>query len=687
MNNFSEKVSFVWSVADLLRGHYKQSEYGRVILPFLVLRRLDQVLAHTRAAVIAASEKYPADKTPEALREQMLIRASGESFYNTSRLDLAAVKADSANVAANLIGYVNGFSKNVRDIMDKFRFQEQLTRLDEADLLFHVLKKFVEVDLDPYQRDLTGAPRLGDDGKPQPNVSNLEMGYIFEELIRKFSEQSNETAGEHFTPREVIKLMVTLLFEPDDAILHKPGTLRTMYDPACGTGGMLSVAEEHLSHLNPQATLKVFGQEINGESYAICKADMLIKGHEADNIKYGNSFSEDGLPALKADYLISNPPFGVDWSKVDQVVREEHERGHAGRFGPGLPRKNDGSLLFLLHMLSKMKPLDQGGSRLAIVFNGSPLFTGAAESGESNIRQWILENDWLEAIVALPDQMFYNTGISTYIWLVTNRKAAHRKGKVQLINGVAEFQKMRKSLGDKRKALSDDHIHTLATRYSDFAPGPDVKIFDNADFGFHRITVERPLKLNFQASPERIALLQEESAWKNLLTSKKKGDKASAEIAQGRATQKEALGVLQTLDPTKLYKARPEFEKALKAAAKARRVSIPAPIQKAILSALSERDETAQVCLTKRGEPEPDTELRDYENVPLKEDIDAYMAREVLPHVPDAWVDHDKTKVGYEIPFTRHFYVYEPPRPLAAIEQEIRDLEREIQGMLEEVLG
>ena len=692
MNNFSEKVSFIWSVADLLRGDYKQSEYGRVILPFLVLRRLGQVLAPSLDAVRAANKKHPADKTPEALRDRMLLKASGETFYNTHDLDFGALIDDPDNAAANLLAYVHGFSKNVRDIMEKFRFEEQVARLDGANLLFLVLRKFVEVDLDPYQRQPNGKPLLGDDGKPLSNVSNMEMGTIFEELIRKFSEQSNETAGEHFTPREVIKFMVTLLFAEDDEALRQPGIVRTIYDPACGTGGMLSVAEEDLSQLNPAAKLKVFGQELNGESYAICKADMLIKGQEANNIKYGSSFNEDGLPDLQADYLLSNPPFGVDWSKAAKAVKDEHKRGHAGRFGPGLPRKNDGSLLFLLHMLSKMKPVDQGGSRLAIVFNGSPLFTGAAGSGESEIRGWILKNDWLEAIVALPDQMFYNTGISTYIWLVSNRKPAHRRGKVQLINGVNYFQKMRKSLGDKRKELSDDHIRDLAKLYAGFdgsldpaSEHPDVKVFDNTDFGFHRITVERPLQLNFQASEERIARLADERSWQNLLESKKKGDKAKAEIAAGQALQEEVLVMLQAIGD-ELYKSRPEFDKALKAAARRHGVTIPASVKKAILSALSERDESAAVC-KKKGEPEPDTDLRDYENVPLEEDTAEYMEREVLPHVPDAWVDESKTKVGWEIPFTRHFYVYEPPRPLEVIEKEIRELEQEIQGMLGEVLA
>jgi len=482
--------------------------------------------------------------------------------------------------------------------------------------------------------------------------------------------------------------MVNLLFAEDDKSLTAPGVVKTMYDPACGTGGMLSVAEEHLLSMNPQAKLAVYGQELNDESFAICKADMLIKGADADNIKSGNSFSADGLPSLKVDYLISNPPFGVDWSKAQKEVNEEHQKlGYAGRFGPGMPRKNDGSLLFLLHMLSKMKPAEQGGSRLAIVFNGSPLFTGAAGSGESEIRRWVIENDWLEAIVALPDQMFYNTGISTYIWLVTNRKAPERKGKVQLINGVGHFQKMRKSLGDKRKELGENDIHDLTRRYADFTPGEQVKIFDNQDFGFHRITVERPLRLNFQASPERIQRLEEESAWKNLLTSKKKGEQAELERAQGKSLQMAVLGILNSLDQTVLYKSRDEFEKVLKKAIKAQGVKLGSALGKAVLNALSERDETAEICTNAKGEIEPDSDLRDYENVPLKEDIDEYMAREVLPHVPDAWVDHGKTKVGYEIPFTRHFYVYEPPRPLEVIEAEIRELESEIQGMLAEVLG
>ena len=667
MQRFGEKVSFIWSVADLLRGDFKQSEYGRVILPFTVLRRLDQVLAPTRQAVRDAQAKYK--DSPEALREQMLLRESDQSFYNTSKLDFDRLLADPAQLAQNLVGFINGFSKNARDILERFRFENQIERLDRADLLFLVTQKFSAIDLHPDR------------------VSNLEMGYVFEELIRKFSEQSNETAGEHFTPREVIRLMVNLLFVEDDDALRKPGAVRTMFDPACGTGGMLSVAEEYLAELNPDARLQVYGQELNSESYAICKADMLIKGQDADKIQYGNSFSEDRHPELRADYLISNPPFGVDWTKAEKVVRAEHENlGHAGRFGPGLPRKNDGSLLFLLHMLSKMRAPKDGGSRLAIVFNGSPLFTGAAGSGESEIRRHLLENDLLEAIVALPDQVFYNTGISTYIWIVTNRKPASRKGKVQLINAINLFQKMRKSLGDKRKELGEEHIAEITRLFDRFEEGKTVKIFANEDFGFRRITVERPLRLNFQASPERVAQLEEERAWQNLVKSRKKGEKAEAEIAAGKETQEQLRRALTRLDPEEVYRARPEFREAVKEAAAAEGLKVTAALRKMIESALGERDETAEICTTK-GQPEPDTDLRDHENVPLGENVGEYMAREVLPHVPDAWVDESKTKIGYEIPFTRHFYEYTPPRPLETIEAEIRALEEEIQGMLGEVLG
>ncbi|MCB9534412.1 MAG: SAM-dependent DNA methyltransferase [Myxococcales bacterium] len=668
MSGFSDKVSFIWSVADLLRGDYKQSEYGRVILPLTVLRRLDSVLAPTKDAVLAVAEAQ--EGKAERLRDRLLRNASGQAFYNTSKLDLARLLGDPTNVAANLVGYIAAFSPNARDIMEHFRFDQQIERLDKAGILYLVVKKFAEVDLHPDR------------------VSNTAMGSIFEELIRKFAEQSNETAGEHFTPREVIRLMVNLLFIEDDAALRKPGVVRTMYDPGCGTGGMLSVAQEHLHDMNPQARLQVYGQEMNAESYAICKADMMLKGEDPDNVVFGNSFTDDGFPDRKFDYLIMNPPFGVAWEKSAKVIEAEHARGHAGRFGPGLPRKSDGAMLFLLHMLSKMQPPSEGGSRLAIVFNGSPLFSGAAESGESEIRRHVIDHDLLEAIIALPDQMFYNTGISTYVWVVTNRKPPERRGKVQLINAVDLFQKMRKSLGDKRKELSDEHIEQITRMFGDLAVGDDAKLFDNDDFGFRRITVERPLRLRFQVSEDALAGLEEDAIWKRLVESKKKDPaERDAEIAEGRAAQEQVLDVLSTLDATRVWTSRPAFLKALATAAKAQGVKLTAAMQKSVVSALGERDENAEICLDAKGNPEPDPELRDYENVPLKEDIDEYMAREVLPHVPDAWVDASKTKIGYEIPFTRHFYVYQPPRPLEMIEKEIRELEAEIQGLLGEVFS
>jgi len=669
---FSEITSFIWSVADLLRGDYKQSDYGKVVLPFTVLRRLDCVLADTREAVWKKHENLKGSGIKEP--EEILNRASKVGFHNISRFDFQKLKGDPNHLAQNLTAYIKGFSSNARDVIERFKFSEQIAKLDESNLLFQVLSKFAEVDLHPT------------------TVPNHVMGSIFEELIRRFSEQSNETAGEHFTPRDVIRLMVDLLFIEDDDALRTPGIVRTLYDPACGTGGMLSVAEEYLRELNTAAQLVVFGQELNDESYAICKADMMIKGQNPANIARGNSFSEDGHVGKRFDYMLSNPPFGVEWKKVQKEIEDESKtQGYGGRFGPGLPRINDGSLLFLLHMISKMNPVNpktgEGGSRIAIVFNGSPLFTGDAGSGESEIRKWIIENDWLEAIVAMPDQLFYNTGISTYIWVVTNRKPKARKGKVQLVNGAEMFLKMRKSLGNKRNELGADHVAALARLYGEFAAGETSKVFDNDDFGFRRITVERPLRLNFQASPERLERLREETAFKNLAKSKKQGAAAKKEIEAGREAQEAILKAVRGLDPATVWKSRPAFDKALHGALRKAGVVVPAPVLKAVLSALSERDETAEICRDAKGRPEPDADLRDNENVPLKENIHVYFKREVLPHVPDAWIDEEKTKIGYEIPFTRHFYRYKPLRPLAEIEAEIRALESEIQGMLGEVLG
>lgn len=568
--------AFIWSVADLLRGDYKQSDYGKVILPFTVLRRLDCVLEPTKAAVLAEL----AAKTKQGINpEPFLRRKAGAHFFNQSPMDLKKLLGDPDYVALNLTTYIQGFSPEVRDIFERFEFQVQIERLTKAGLLYQVAEKFAQIDLHPEA------------------VSNMQMGLVFEELIRKFAEISNETAGEHFTPREVIRLMVNLIFIEDDEVLSKPGVVRTIYDPTAGTGGMLSVAGEYLAEHNPQARLTVFGQELNPESYAICKADMLIKGQDVANIAFGNTLSDDGHAHKQFDYMLANPPFGVEWKKVEKEVRKEHEQqGYNGRFGPGLPRVSDGSMLFLMHLLSKMRPAAEGGSRFGIVLNGSPLFTGGAGSGESEIRRYVLENDLLEAIVGLPTDMFYNTGISTYIWIISNRKPAARKGKVQLIDASGYWQKMRKSLGSKRKELSDAHIDRITQLFGQFVEAeedgkPISRIFPNKAFGYTTITVERPL-----------------------------------------------------------------------------------------------RDDNGQPVLgvkgKQKGKLQPDSALRDTENVPLSDDVQAYFEREVLPHAPDAWIDHEKIKVGYEIPFNRHFYVFKPPRPLAKIDADLRQTTDRILDMI-----
>ena len=691
MTNFGDKVSFIWSVADLLRGPYKPAQYGRVILPLTVLRRLDCVLEPTKEKVLAKAAELKSSKV--ANTEPILNRVAKASFHNTSKLDFPKLKGEPDKIAANLTAYIKGFSSQVRDIFEKFNFEPEIARLDENNRLFLVASKFAEIDLHPDE------------------VSNIEMGYVFEELIRKFNEAANETAGDHFTPREVIRLMVNILFAPDRKLLTQPGAVRSLFDPACGTGGMMAVADEYLHELNPDAKLEVFGQDHNPESYAVCGSDMLIKGHNIDHIVFGSSFTKDGFIGTRFDYLLANPPFGVEWKPDQDVIVKEHEnQGMDGRFGAGLPRINDGSFLFLQHMISKMKPVKDGGSRIGIVFNGSPLFTGDAGSGESEIRRWIIESDWLEAIVALPDQLFYNTGIFTYIWIVTNRKPKERRGKVQLINGVQFFRKMRKSLNNKRNEISDEQIADLTRLYGEFRDGEirrftddckEVefvvsKIFDNLDFGFRQITVERPLRLNFQASPERIERLREVSAFQNLAKSKKKDKKQiAAEEKAGREQQEAILAALATLDSTILYKDRGAFVADLEAAFEQGELKLAAPIRKAILAALSERDETAEICRDEDGNPEPDSELRDYENVPLKEDIRKYFDREVRPHVSDAWInesvrdekDGEIGRIGYEIPLTRHFYKYVPPCPLEEIEVEIADLEKDIVRMLREVVG
>ncbi|NLV45910.1 MAG: SAM-dependent DNA methyltransferase [Candidatus Hydrogenedentes bacterium] len=669
MNNFGEKVSFIWSVADLLRGPYRPNQYKDVMLPLTVLRRLDCVLEPNKDKVLQAAEKW--SEKGAGVLDAKLKQASGHDFYNTSLYTFDKLKGDPDNIAANLVNYIKGFSARALEIIEHFAFEEQIAKLEKADRLYLVVSKFCEIDLHP------------------DTVSNIEMGYIFEELIRKFNEASNEEAGDHFTPREVIRLMVDLIFAPDDDTLRTPGIVKTLFDPTSGTGGMLSVSEEYLRALNPDARLEVFGQDYNDQSYAICGSDMMIKGQNIDHIAFGDSLTDDHFAGKYFDYMLANPPFGVEWKPEEAVVRREHEeQGFGGRFGAGLPRINDGSLLFLLHMISKMKPQKEGGTRLAIVFNGSPLFTGGAGSGESEIRRWIIENDWLEAIVALPDQLFYNTGISTYLWILTNRKAASRKSKIQLVNGVSFFKKMRKSLGNKRNEICEQQRDDITRLYGTLKQGEYVRVFDNTDFGYQRITVERPLKLNFAVNEERIERLKEANPFVNLATSKKRKDTnaAQAEIEAGKEQQQIIIQILQSMPQNKVWTNRDAFLKDLKAAFNnSSLITPPSSLLKAILAALSERDETADVCTDAKGNPEPDTDLRDYENVPLKEAINDYMKREVLPHVPDAWVDESKTKVGYEINFNRYFYQYTPPRPLEEIESDLKKIENEIAKMLAEV--
>ncbi|MFD0084207.1 type I restriction-modification system subunit M [Priestia megaterium] len=669
MINFQDKVSFIWSIAEVLRGPYKPEDYGKVILPLAVLRRFDCVLESTKDEVLVNFEKFKSMN--EDAREPILNRIAKQNFHNTSNYDFTKLLSDSDNIADNLRDYINGFSKTARDIMDHFDFDRQIQKLDNNDLLYLTIKRFSALDLHPEI------------------VSNVEMGYIFEELIRRFSEHAE--AGDHYTPREVVRLMVSLLFMHDDDILTKHGLTQTLYDCAAGTGGMGSIAQEYLKELNQTADLEFFAQEINGESYAICKADILIKGEDAKNIRLGNTLSNDQFKGEKFDYLISNPPYGVDWKSYEKPVKAEHEdQGYSGRFGPGTPRTSDGQLLFLLHLISKMKPVtaeNPQGSRLAIIMNGSPLFTGDAGSGESEIRRYVLENDLVEGIVAMPNDLFYNTGISTYIWMLTNNKAPIRKGKVQLVNAVDFSKKMKKSMGSKRNEIAQQQIDEIVRLYGDFKEGEYVKTFDNEDFGYHKITVERPLRLNFFISEERIQRVTEQKAFQNLSISKKKGENGIVEIEAGKSTQVKIIEVLRNLESEKLYKNREEFIKLLKDVFKKANVTIGAPVLKAILVGLSEKDETADICMKNKTDAEPDADLRDTENVPLKEDIYEYFEREVTPHVPDAWIDKTKTKVGYEIPFTRQFYKYNDLRSSEEIMDEIKELEASILEKLKKVMG
>ena len=686
----SQMANFIWKICDLLRGPYKRNEYRRVILPLTVLRRFDCILAPTKQQVLAEHTKLKGKS--ENIVFPRLCAVSGVQFYNLSKLSFENLLADPNQLAPNLNGYINGFSKNVRVIMQRFDFSDDIRKMAEKNLLYEVVKQFKTVDLSPAK------------------IDNMQMGYIFEELIRIGAEQSNEEAGEHFTPREVIRLMVNLLLSPETD-LAKSHVVKKIYDPACGTGGMLSEAQKYLRDMNDAANPILYGQDWNDGAWAVCRSDMLIKGNEADNIKLGCSFTEDGFKDETYDYMLANPPFGVSWKQQQRYIDGEKEKlGFDGRFGAGTPRVNDGALLFLQHMISKMQSPKDGGSRVGIVFNGSPLFTGdAGPNGESSIRQWIIENDWLEAIVALPEQLFYNTGISTYIWIITNRKTKDRKGKIQLVDARDYWIPMKKSLGKKRRQIGDgedgrrNDIAEISRIFGGFKndeartftiDGIDKtksvsKIFDNDDFGYHKITVERPLRLNFQATSERIEQIAEESTFQNLTTSKKKNEKIrQKEIAAGKQRQRQILELLAAFakaSKEQLYKDRIAFLKDLKKTDLATKTKLTAAELKAIISALSERDETAEICTDRKGNAEADADLRDTEIVPLKEDIGEYFKREVLPHVPDAWIDEAKTKVGYEIPLNRHFYTYEPPRPLEAIETDLEGLETDIVRLLNEV--
>ena len=672
MSGFQGKVGLIWAIAETLRGDYTPSEFGRVTLPFVLLRRLDAVLAPTKDAVLAEYDRFK-DRVQKL--DPILERAAGQKFYNTSRFTFDALLADPEGIAANLRNYINGFSPQARSTFERFDVHEQINRLAERDLLYSLLGRFKDVDLHPDA------------------VTNLEMGYIFEELIRRFAEQSNETAGEHFTPREVIQLMVDLLFVDDNADLTRKGIVRTLYDPTCGTGGMLSVAEEYLRQLNPAARLQLFGQELNDETYAICQSDMMVKGYDPSNIKSGNSFTRDGFEGRRFDYFLANPPYGVEWKKVEAAIRAEHEtKGDEGRFGAGLPRVSDGSFLFLQHMISKWKPVAEGGSRLAIVFNGSPLFTGGAGSGESEIRRWIVERDWLEAVVALPDQLFYNTGINTYIWVLTNRKPAERRGKAQLIDATSDrfYRKMRKSLGNKRNEIARAGRDEIVRIYGAFVAGPHSRVFANRDFGYRRVTVERPLRVYYQATPEGVAAALTGKAALKFLSATPEGGLEGFESPRKREEDlRAAIDAALSAPADDAEAAGRKLDAALERVG----LNAPKPVRKAIVESLAVRDEAAPVARDGKGNPVPDPELRDYEDVPLSDDVDAYMEREVLPHVPDAWVnatvvdarDKGVGKVGYEINFNRYFYQYQPPRPLPEIDAELRVLEQEIADLLREV--
>ena len=697
----NEIVNFLWSVADLIRDTFKRGKYQDVILPLTVLRRLDCVLAPTKAQVL----QRQIDLQHRGLEDlhQQLCATSGFAFYNISRYDFRALLDDSPSLAPNLRNYIAGFSPNMREVLERFDFDNTISKLDEGGLLFQVMERFQNIDLHPDQ------------------IDNATMGTLFEELIRKFNEAMNENPGEHFTPRDVVHLMVDLMLAGDEEYIRGEGIVRTIYDPCCGSGGMLTIAKEHIctgnrengnlliEPVNPKAEIHLFGQEVNPETWAVSKSDLFMKdptGRDGDNIFFGSTLSRDRHAGKSFDYQIANPPYGKDWKRDANAVRNEHGIGTAGRFGPGLPRISDGQLLFLLHMLDHAKKPGDGGARIAIIMNGSPLFTGDAGGGESEIRRFIFENDLLETLIALPEQLFYNTGISTYVWLLTNRKAPERQGKVQLIDASHFWSPMLRSLGDKRRQIPREKAQDILKLRNDYRDG-DIRlvtrdghqektvvsrIFHTSYFGFRKIVVERPLRLNFQAIPTRIARLEAERAFQSLAKSKKSGPAAVQEEAQGRSFQKTLLSLLHAL-PETIFTDQKIFEDTLDDALKRADVRILAPIRNVILNALAERNEAATICRGKDGRPKPDPELRDTERVPLTEDVNSFFNREVVPHVPDAWIDESKcdTKdrevgtVGYEINFNRCFYRYSPPRPLKDIDADIRTIESDIVRMLREV--
>ncbi len=659
MPDHSYFANLIWQIADLLRGPYRPPQYERVMLPMTVLRRFDSVLVRTKPEVLTEHERSKDKFKGEAL-DARLNKAAGQRFHNHSPLDFEKLKGDPDHIAQHLVSYIQGFSVNVRRIFEYFEFETEIEKMREANILYLVVSKFCDVDLHPDR------------------VPNEQMGLLFENLIRRFNELANETAGDHFTPREVIRLMVNILFIQDDKLLATPGTVRKLLDPACGTGGMLAEAQNYLRDHHADAKLYVYGQDYNKRAFATAASDMLMKevsqNGGSNHVRFGDSFTDDQFAGETFDYFLTNPPFGVDWKKQQKEIQREHDRiGFSGRFGAGLPRVNDGSLLFLQHMIAKFEPVrpkeHKHGSRLAIVFSGSPLFTGGAGSGESDIRKWIIENDWLEAIVALPEQMFYNTGIGTYVWIVTNRKDKRRKGRIQLLDArdfwtAGGSEESKRSLGDKRRHIRAGQIEEIVRLYGRFEDGERFKVFDNADFGYTRITVERPLRLRYQmATEDKVRFLD---ACPHLLD-----DVQAIDKALGRKPERDWNGLwgrIQDLLHERLSRWK-------------------GPEQRLFRSVFTQKDPEAEP-VSKSGRDdgyEPDPDLRDFENVPLKDDIDTYFEREVRPHVPDAWMDRSKDKVGYEINFNRHFYKYVPPRPLEKIDAELRQAEQEIQRLLQEV--